>query len=207
MKYKLSFTAGSLLFPETIKVAELYSKIQDWERVEKQVINENILQKVSRTSSKRIFQEIKLRISSMTKEQFQILISTTYQNQKLLLYLAICKYYKFIFDFIVEVVRNKTLLFDYTIFDSDYVNFFEAKKEEHPKLQELSDKTAAKIKQVLFRILAEANLIDSPKSKKIIPVFLDKKIEDLIIKDNPLFLKVFLMSDKDIKQKVEKYHE
>jgi len=44
-RYKFSFTAGSLLLNETIKVAEVYVKTGNWEKTREHVMHTNLLQK------------------------------------------------------------------------------------------------------------------------------------------------------------------
>jgi len=122
--------------------------------------------------------------------------------------LATIKTYQFILEFIVEVIRPKWIQFDDEILDSDYDRFIYEKEELHDELEKLSDKTKAQIKQVLFRILAEAGLIDSAKTRRIVQPYVAENIVELIVKDNnnPDYLTAFLFSDVDVERYKEKYH-
>ena len=58
----------------------------------------------------------------------------------------------------------------------------------------------------MFKILEQVGLIDSIKSKQIVPQFLDNKLIDLIVEDNIAWLKIYLMSDMDINsQKIKQW--
>lgn len=203
--YKLSFTSNSLHLEETIKVAEVYIPNRDWSVVQEIIVNENILQKGKVTTTLREFREIKDRISNLTDFQLRLLINGNIETQKLLVFLSICKTYEFIKDFVLEVIRHKFILFQTTIFNSDYDNFYDSKAAVYDKLNLITDKTKAKMRQVLFKIISQAGIIGSTKDKLIIQPFLIGDLIKAVVEDNPEYLKVFLLSDTDIKNSVAKY--
>lgn len=198
MKYKLSFSAGSLLLSESVRIAQVYSDVGDWDEVKQVVLADNLMQKIRSTSTTRMLREIRYRLSSLTQRQLQLLISSEGRDQTSVLYLAICKSYELVRDFVVEVVRPKVLTFDNLLSQNDYARFIDNKSIEHPELLELSDSSANKLRQVIWRILAEAQLLDSTKSGVIIPFIPTPVVLEAVIEDSPEWLKVFLMSDTDI---------
>jgi len=197
--YSLSFTAASLMFFETEQIAKLYLEYKDWSKVATIVIDENYLQKGTISTRKREFAEIKKRLQNLEFEELEFMTTCTTDELKLFCLYLCAKTYRLIFEFIIEVVRDKYLNFEYTIYDSDYNNFLESKKLSSLKLQKITDKTIAKIKQVIFKILEQANLIDNIKTKNIQKPFISKELEDIIIKNNPKYLACFLYSDSEIK--------
>ena len=203
--YKLSFTSNSLHLEETVKIAEAYNKSRDWNIVQEIVINENILQKEKSSTAIREFREIKDRLSCLTDAQLELLMGEDIEMQKHIIFLAICKTYGFIREFVVEVIRHKFTLFQTSIYDSDYDNFYESKAVVYDKLNTIADTTKAKIRQVLFKIISQVGIINSAKDKFISQPFLTPNLIEVVVKDNPELLKVFLLTDTDIKNSVIKY--
>ena len=104
-----------------------------------------------------------------------------------------------------EVISKKVLMFDYKILNSDYETFFESKKYAVEQLENITEATQYKLKQVLFRILEEAMIIDNTKSKNILKPHLSAEVIKLIIKDNPIYLKAFLYTDYEIEKMKERF--
>jgi hypothetical protein len=203
--YKLSFTSASLLVNDSIKVAEIYSEYNDWPTTKEIILKENILQRKKEGTVVRELQELRHRLNSLTQKELQLLLNSNPETQKLILFLAVCKYYSYIKEFTVEVLRQKLILFDNQIYDSDYVKFFAQKSNSSNKLNLISENTKEKIKRVVFTILWQAGIINSVKLKMIQPPFLTVKLIEAVVADNPEFLKVLLVSDKDIKNYTKKY--
>jgi len=138
------------------------------------------------------------RLETLTHEQTQLLIDGILPTQKQIAFLAICKTNAFIRDFTVEVLREKMLLFDYEVSDGEFISFLRRKSETHPELEEISENTSYKIKQVTFKILEQAGIIDSIKARNIVPQLVEKEVLKAIANDNKEWLKVLLLSDSDI---------
>jgi hypothetical protein len=189
--YEFSFTASSLRLNDMILVAKASLDNQDFDYV-------NILGNGKATTGKRLFSEINKRLSNLTTKQLLLLADSDYTNQKQIAFLSICKTYGFIRDFVVGVLREKYLLYDYKISEGDYISFYRRTNELHPEMDEFTEQTIKKLRQVTFKILEESGLIDSVRSKEIHPPIIDDKVIDAIIQDNPEWLKVFLLSDLDI---------
>ena len=203
--YIFSYTAATLMLHETNEVIKKYLEFRDWDKTSIFVIEENIMQKQSISSRKRVFVEIKKRIESLTSDQLEFINDASSSEIRNLIFLSILKTYRFIFEFMVEVISKKVLMFDYKILNSDYEVFFESKKYSIEQLENISETTQYKLKQVLFRILEEAMIIDSTKNKNIQKVHLSSEVCELIIKDNPVYLKAFLFTDYEIEKMKERY--
>ena len=89
-KYNMSFTAGGLLYHESVEVAKLYLSLTNWPSVRGKVFENNVLQARTQNTAKRIFREISSRLDLLTKEQLEILAEGSYQEQIQILWLAIC---------------------------------------------------------------------------------------------------------------------
>lgn len=149
-------------------------------------------------TGKRMLSEYQKRLSMLTTPQLNVLANSDYINQKHIAFLSVCKTYGFIRDFVVEVLRDKLLVYDYQISEGEYISFFRRKADLHPEMESLTENSQYKIRQVVFTILAQAGIIDSAKNKIIQPQILDTKVIETIAEDDTQWLKVFFMSDIDI---------
>lgn len=191
IRYDFSFTAASLRRNEMMMVAN--------DRVHSQKADLSLLIGAGKSATgKRILRECNKRIDKLTSKEIWLLLNGDLITQNQMAFLAVCKLHAFIRDFVVEVVREKLLVFDYLLSEGEYISFFRRKAEEQPEMENLSELSHNKVKQVTFKIMEQAGIIDSVKSKVIQPQILDDKVSKAIVSDDAEWLKVFLMSDKDI---------
>lgn len=205
LDYKLSFTSASLLINDSIKVAEIFNEVKDWKKTKETILKQNILQRKKEGTVIRELQELRHRISTLTSKQLELLLNSDIETQRLILFLSVCKYYQYIKEFTIEVLRHKILLFDNQIYDSDYEKFYEQKSSLSSKLSKISETTNEKIKRVLFTILWQAGIINNVKEKIIQQPFMTVSLISAVIQDNPNNLRIFLLSDRDIKNYISKY--
>jgi len=203
-EYIFSYTAATLMMNETDEVIKKYLEFRDWDRVRDIVIEENIMQKQSVSSRKRVFTELKRRIETLTPEQLSYVEEASSSDIRNLVFLSILKTYKFIFEFMTDIISRKVLMFDYKILNSDYESFFESKKNSIEALENITENTMYKLKQVLFRILEESMIIDNTKNKNIVKPHISNEVAELIVKDNPVYLKAFLYTDYEIEKVQER---
>lgn len=96
----------------------------------------------------------------------------------------------------VEIAREKFLRMDLHLQPQDFEIFFEDKAEWHEELEQLRDSTRKRLRQALFQIMREAEII-SP-GNMIIPSLLTKQLTKVLAADNPSWLAVLPISDADI---------
>lgn len=195
-KYDFSFTASSLRLNEMLLVARAFN-----DGVEVDYTNDLGAGKSS--TGKRMLSEFKKRVSQLTPLQIEVLLNGDLLTQKQLTLVSICKSYSFIREFIVEVVREKMLVYDYQITDGDYISFYRRKSDLHEEMDSLTELTEKKIKQVVFKMLEQAGLINDIKNRMIQPQIIDYKLIKALVLDNPNWLKVLLVSDTDIERAKE----
>lgn len=203
-KYSFSFTGASALITETLVIAEEYHKRKDWNAVQFSLSDNNHLNKIKAGTFKREFSEIKKRLSLITPDQLQLMIQGSYEDAKSMILLSLVKTYPFVYDFIVEVLLNKYLLFDRTLLDSDYIRFVNSKSLQHPELEKITEITSKKVKQVVFKLLEQVGLITNIKNGIILKPFLSNQVVKVVLNDEPVFLSAFLYSSEEIKGLIEK---
>lgn len=189
--YDFSFTGLSLRMKDMVKVAVAQTQNLDFNAVQ-EIGNGNT------KTTKNFLYDINKRLNALTEEQLHLLINGDIYTQKQIAFLSMCKVHGYIRDFVVEVLREKVLVYDYQISEGEYLTFFRGKLEMHSKMNEFSELTHKKIRQVLFKVLEQTGLIDDIKSKEIQPQVIDDRVIRAIATDNKEWLKIFFMSDMDI---------
>lgn len=204
-KYLLSFIALSLRAYESEEIANLYMQTSSWDSVAKSVIEDDLLQKKTISTRKREFVEFRGRLQTLSSEQLAYYKDATGSDVKNLTLLSCFKMYRFIYDFATETMRNKLLLFDLEILDSDYESYYDSKRVAYDSLNTIADSTKKKLKQMMFRIFDEADFIDNTKNKNIQKPYLNEELIKLIVLDDPKYLSAFLYSDNEINEYIKRY--
>ena len=183
---------------ETKQLALLFERLKDWDAVKSKVLEEDILQRNSLATRKRLFVELKRRIEQFNEDELRYFNDAPIEDVKILVFVGCLKSYRFIFEFIIEVIRQKYLLFDYQIETSDYNSFYESKAAASNKLNLLSETTQKKLRQVMFHMLAEVGLIESTKNYYITKPLVSEPIIHLLLDDDIMLLKALLLNDDEI---------
>lgn len=190
-KYDFAFTSSSLRLNEMVLVAGHILNDSEVDYV-------NELGAGKSATGKRIFREVSKRLTFLNPQQMKLLVNGSLDVQKQLAFYAACKSHLFLRDFVVEVLREKYLVFDYQVTEGDYLSFVRRKQDLHPELESLSETSVKKIRQVTFKILEQAGIINSVKAKEIQPQLPELDLVDAITTDSKEWLKIFLLSDADI---------
>jgi len=175
-KYALSFTTGALLRQESVLVAGLFLEQGDWNLVREVAVKNNILQTRTAKSSLRLVQEISSRLKSLNINELKLLVEGTVHDQGHVLWLALCRRYRFIADFAIEILREKLLSLQTELHYEDFEVFFNQKAEWHPELDAIKPITKVKARGMLFKMLREADLLSADNRihpALLSPVFLD----------------------------------
>jgi|GEM_PF-286534 len=195
----LSFTVASLRLNEMVKVAQYFIEYDVLDL--KQVKNADIIfSGMKSLTFEKTFYQIRKRLETLTPVQIEILANGDLISQKKIAFLSVCKCYSFIRDFTIEVIRDKVLMYDYQINETDFNSFIKNKLQEYPKLDGYSTSTFNKAKQVLFLILEQVGIIDNVRDKRIQLQILHPTVIKAIADDDPSWLKIFMIPDRDIKQ-------
>lgn len=164
--YRLSFTFGGLLYPETVAILRRYEVVSDWNRLRSEAIHGTLLSKTRISSRYRYFREIRARMATAWPFELSLLASEA-PGARLSAFVICCRYYRMLSDFVQEVVQDKVDMQEHNIELSDYYHFLERKRLQHPELLKLSESTQTKLRQVLFRMLEEGTLLDRGREHRI----------------------------------------
>ena len=197
--YNMSFTAGAAMLNEMHAVAEAFLESNgDWKRTKERTFKENLMEKEKMSSNQRYFALMKQRLEVLNAEELDLLVNGTIAVRRLIVLLAICKAHSFIYDFITENVRDCFYNQYEKISHATFNEFYNEKKYEHPELEQVTELTVGKMRQVIFRILEQTELIEDADSGILRRPYLSEAIERVIVQDDPKWLAIYLYSNNEI---------
>ena len=198
-RYSFSFITGALFVAESTAIVPLLAQGKTWPEIETVAAQDNLLKSRTAASRLRLLREIKYRLSVLTEAEVDFLIGAGNQDLRALLFIGICRHFSFIRQFVVTVLRPKALALDFQIMPSDFTGFLHRESREHPEIEALTDKSTAKIRQVLCRMLAEASLVDSTSSLLLTPSIPSRALAKVVAKSDANQLRWLLVADADIR--------
>jgi hypothetical protein len=188
--YNGDIVAGSLLIQETRKIASLLLNNVGDKEWEIAIKIDNVLQKRSPASALRQARLIKNRLTLMTAELWGLIKEGNFDIAVQAMLAASIKHSCLLGDFMDKTLREHWRTFNYKISAKDWNNYLETCVQIDPKVSEWKDSTMSKLRQVVFRILAEAKYIDSTRTLKLLSVsvvpelrhYLTRNSEDYILR-------------------------
>ena len=180
-EYSAKLTGEPFLYNETKIIAEFLLNGENSRELKKRNIEENLIHHRKSGSVKRVNAPIFRRLSVLNKDLLNDFVYSDIENSKYILLYAIMKTDKLVRDFIIEVYKDKLLMRKEYIEKFDIDNWYEEKCILSETLKYRSDATAAKLKQVIMKILQDSELVIKEKDKfKIIrPLLKEKYINQL----------------------------
>jgi hypothetical protein len=162
--YNGEIVAGSLLIPESREIAELLLQDASEEAWYNAVIVDNILQKRSPASAKRQARLIRNRLNLMGPEHWVLVKAGSAEVTAQALLAAAVKHSRILGDFMINVCRLHWQTFNRTLTKHDWREFLEACALVDAAVGNWSKATTSKLRQVVFRILAEVGYVDSTRT-------------------------------------------
>lgn len=177
--YKMSFVTGGLFLNESIEVARMHDPGEAWDETIRRALEHGVSSLPKAASRRRTLREIVNRISTLGDEELSFLVEEAdRQDQQALLWLATCRAYRFVREFAAEVIHERFLSFKLDLPLETFDVLFEAKAEWDESLNGISATTRAKLRQVLFRMMREANVI-TPEGR-ILAAYVSPKLRAML---------------------------
>lgn len=189
IKYRMSFGTGGLFLNESVAIARLYEELRDWTAVKNAAAEEAIIPFRKHSSVTRAVREIANRLEVLRPNEMEVLAHGEYHDQLAVLWLALCRCYRFIGEFAVELVSERFLSFRTHLTYDDFDAFYASKAEWEPDLERISVSTRQKLRQVLFRFMREAGVLG--KDDHICRTLLTPAFIDLISAADPQEIRFF----------------
>ena len=184
--YSLSMSGSAVRIPESIIAVETYLELGDWREAQRRIVDDNLFQLNTESSRKRVAGEIVKRLRTLTQGELEFLATAYGDDRAAMLWVAVCRTYQFVRDLSEQQIAgryNRTIP-DFT--QAAYDAFFDEQAEIHPELEAVSVAGRKKMRNQVFVMLRECNLLADDDA--ITPIFptalfkaaLDRK-EDLTL--------------------------
>ena len=175
-RYSGDIVAGSLLIPESRKIARLLlnkASENDWHRA---ISTENILQKRSPEASRRLARLIKKRLQTMTPELWEMVCDGSSEIATQAMLAATIKDSRLLGDFMQKTLHEKWKMFEKKLSLTDLNNYFDTCSQIDPSVLQWSENTRIKIRQIIIRILSEGGYLSSTRSLELMPVIINPEV-------------------------------
>lgn len=188
--YKMSFSTGGLFLNETLAVAQLHETGEPWSATITRALTEGATSLPKAASQRRMLREIVNRVSTLNANELVYLLEEADRSdQQSLLWVATCRAYRFVREFALEVMREKYLSFHLDLPLESFDILYDAKAEWNEGLAGISPSTRAKLRQVLFRMMREANIISD--DNRILTAYVSRRLKALLERECPEDLLLF----------------
>ena len=184
MRYRADITAGSLKVSESRVIADLLLQEAKPEDFQQALMRDNVLQKKNPVSARRQARLIRNRLEPMSRDIWLFVCDGSLDQAVHALFCAAIRQNRLLGDFLLTVVQEHHRTFKKSISSQDYHQFFQRCIQIKPDLAELSPSTIEKIRQVVFRILAEAGIVESSRSLRLRPFLLLPEIRACMFATN-----------------------
>ena len=182
--YKMSFAVGGLFLNESVEVARLHNPAETWDVTLRRALEEGVTSLPKTVSRRRTLREIVNRISTLNNDELDYLVEgADRRDQQALLWLATCRAYRFVREFAMEVIRERYLSYQLHLPLECFDILLAAKAEWDEGLAGISQMTKAKLRQVLFRIMREADVISG--DNQILSAYVSPRLKTLIAENAP----------------------
>lgn len=188
-KYRMSFGTGGLFLNESVAIAHLYQDLGDWTAVKRSAGEQGIIPFRKQSSVTRSVREIANRLEVLKADEIDLLCHGDHGDQLSVLWLALCRGYRFIGEFAVELLSERFLSFRTHVTYDDFDAFYSAKAEWEPELEAISTSTREKLRQILFRLMREAGILN--QEDHICRALLSPSFTALITRSDPHELRFF----------------
>ena len=175
--YRLSFGTGGLYVTESGQLLHDYAELGDWDGVIEQAVAQNLLQFKSPQSTRRAVREICTRLKSLTCKERDFFGHADPFDRAILCWLACCRTYQFIGDFATQVLLENYASYKLDLDLAAFDFFYEEQAQFHPDLEDLTDTTRKKLRQILFRMMREAGVLSD--NNRIIAAIVSPALSDI----------------------------
>lgn len=178
-------TREQFLFYEMRTTAKLMSEGLDDEEIVNRIVEENLFQFPTEKTISQMARSCIRRLNSMGDTSLiEAIAERPSETAKQICLYAMMKQYRLVWDFMVTVIGEKYRVQDLSFSKMDVNVFFMRLQEQDDVVAGWSDKTIAKLRQVLIKMLVETEYLDNTKSNRINPVWLNPMLENAIRGNN-----------------------
>ena len=184
-KYNGGLTAEQFLFYEIRIVAKQYLEGKKVEEIILNVQKENLFQFPTEREISRMVRACYKRIVALDNMGLVYeLANAPIDIAKQINLYAIMRYNGLVREFMIGLIGEKFRQHDFSFTKKDINSFFSRLQEQNDSVAVWSEKTIAKLKQVLTKCLIETEMLSGFNSTVLIPVFISSELERGIRENN-----------------------
>jgi len=181
-EYSSALKTVSLCFSEFRKMVKLLNSGKSLEEIKALNSEENIFSTPTQNRAIQIFNTISSRITVLDRSFLTLFENSDVSTQKMIALIAVMQSDSLFFEFVYEVYREKLIMRNEELSDSDIRIFFRDKQLQSEKVAKWADETIARLGRCYKTMLMEAGLTDrSSGNRKILRPILDKSLEDCLL--------------------------
>lgn len=184
-KGSAQITREQFLFYEMRTTARLMREELEDNEVIDRIVEENLFQYPTEKSIRQMAKACIARLKGMRDEDLiEAVVSQSSETAKQICMYAMMKQYRLVWDFMITVIGEKYRMQNFSFSQMDVNVFFMQLQEQDDYVAGWSESTVKKIRQILIRVLAENDYLDSIKADHINPVWLNPVLENAIRSNN-----------------------
>ena len=173
-EYLMSFVTGGVYYKESLAVAALHVAGEPWKLTAVRALEKGAFPVRKESSAKRTIRELTHRLGALSAEELDLFIHGDREEQLALLWIGICRAYRFVREFAQEVVADRYAGYRTDLSHDDFDAFFARKEEWSDQLASIKPSTRAKLRAVMFRLMHEAGILGH--DDRIVPAILSPRL-------------------------------
>ncbi|HRQ45782.1 MAG TPA: DUF1819 family protein [Rhodocyclaceae bacterium] len=167
--YNADISAGSLMLPESRRIARLMLTNPDRAAWIDAIERNNILQKKSPATARRQGRLVRKRLETLDAAAWRMLSEGDQEVAVQIVLAAAIKHSRLLADFMRVVVADHLRRMENALSPADWDAFLADCGQRDPSVTGWSATTSAKLLQVVLRILAEAGYVESTRCLRLTP--------------------------------------
>ncbi len=181
-RYNAEISAGSLLLKESREIAKLLiGQTVDAAAWHKALVVDNVLQKKSPASAKRMARLIRNRLEPMDEAHWLLVLDHNREVALQTLLVSAIKHSRMLEDFLNEVIKEHYRTFKQELTPSDWTNFMAECEGRDQRVAGWSESTKKKLREVITRTLAEVGYLENSRNLKIAPIAIHAKVREYLL--------------------------
>ncbi|GJA10465.1 MULTISPECIES: DUF1819 family protein [Aeromonas] len=169
---------GSIMLRESRLIAQLLLQHPDDEAWERAVVEENLLQKSSVHSAKRMASTVRKRLEAMSDTFWSDLLNAPDDLARQMLMLSVMCQSPVLIDFMATDVADARRMYREAMRSEDWPEFFASRQRVITGLERFSPSSIQKMGSNIFKILADVGYLESARSKRLKAVYLLPEIRE-----------------------------
>lgn len=175
---------GSIMLRESRLIAQLLLQHPDDKAWERAIVEENLLQKNSVHSAKRMASTVRKRLELMSDDFLSDLLTAPDDLAKQMIMLAILCQSPVLMDFMATEVADARRMYRDVMRSDDWPEFFASRQRVIADLDQYSSSSIQKMGSNVFKILADVGYLESARSKRLKNIYVLPEIREWAVRLN-----------------------